>query len=153
MHAATRPGESPALTDAQLQTLRQAIASGDPDAVFSAGTVLSNTFADLVLESSATHEPLQQAAAFSAWRLLACEYGAECGSSNTWLRMQCAVDGECAASNVQDAIFFYQVPPYQAQLVDQYRNLFRNAANGDWSGINFARRPGGLGGRYYFSIP
>jgi len=148
-----KPGEGLSISDFQIEALRQAVASGDPDAIQGAGTLLSNTFADLVIESSQTHEAVQQGAAYYAWQLLACEYGADCGSSNTWLRMVCATEGDCAAMNLQDAIMFYQVSPSEAQLIDQYRSVFRAAANGDWSGLEFARRPGGTGRQYYFTIP
>jgi hypothetical protein len=153
LQESAQAGMPPSLSDAQLETLRAAVRSGDPDAISSAGILLSNTFADLVVESAATHASLQPEAAFNAWRLLACEYGDDCSSSNLWLRSECALNGECAATTLEDAVFFYHLPPYQAQVLDQYRTLFRNAANGDWSGLTFARRPGGLGGRYYYSIP
>lgn len=148
-----QPGELPQLSDAHLQVLREAISSRDPGAILSAGIFLSNTFADLIVEDNATHDPIQPTAAVSAWRLISCEYGADCGASNTWLQLQCAADGECAASNVQDAIFYYEVSPYQAQLIERYRNIFDSAVNGDWSEITLARRPGGPGSRYHFGIP
>jgi hypothetical protein len=148
-------GESPALTDAQLATLREALGSKDPNAIFEAGTILSNTFRDLVVESATTHQPLEGNAAHEAWRLLACEYGMECGPSNIQLRVECALAGQCEASNIPDLVFFYHVSPYQAQLIDQYRNTFRAIVDrDDWSGLTLVRRPNDdPGARYFFGIP
>ena len=52
---------------------------------------------------------------------------------------------------MQDQVYFYDVTPYEAQLVEQYRQIFRNAAgSNDWSAITFARRPNTAGSRYIF---
>jgi len=45
---------------------------------------------------------------------------------------------------VPDLIYFYETTPNQAQLVEQYRQVFRQAIEAnDWSGLTFASRPGG----------
>jgi hypothetical protein len=140
------------ITDDQLGTLQQAIASKDPDAIAIAGTVLSNSFRDMVLEVGPRHDDLNGPASRLAWTLVACEYGLDCGESSRQVQLACAFGGQCAARTVPDLAFFYEVSPYQAQLIDQYRDIFRRAIEAnDWSGITFARRPNTSGSRWFFS--
>lgn len=152
------PGTSPAnsggpgITDAQYQALRDAIASRDPEAILIAGTTFSNTFRDAVVEVGPDHEELQNRASMEAWRLVACEFGADCGPNSAALQVACAYGGQCAATTVPDQIYYYGVSPYEAQLIDQYRQLFHNAAtNNDWSGIDLSRRPNNSSSRYMFN--
>lgn len=136
-------GGAPA-TAAQLQALRDAVASRDPAAIAIGGTVLSNTFNDTVIEVGDNHDALDNVASKQAWRLLACEYGLDCGSGNQELQTACAFLGRCGPTTVPDLIYFYETTPNQAQLVEQYRQVFRQAIEAnDWSGLTFASRPGG----------
>lgn len=144
------------ITDAQLQTLREALASRDPAALVIAGTVLSNTFSDMVIEVGDDHQPLDHAASRHAWRLLACEYGLDCGAGNNELRQACAMSGRCGPNSVPDYIFYFDTTPSQAQLVDQYRQAFRHAIDSnDWNGITFARRQNSMNSifRFYTAGP
>lgn len=130
------------ITDAQLRTLQEAIASRDPAAIAIAGTVMSNTFSDMVVEVGDQQEPLDHRASRDAWLLLACEYGLDCGPNNNDLREACALSGRCGPASMADYLFYFETTPSQAQLVDQYRRAFRQAIdNNDWSGVSFARRP------------
>lgn len=145
---------APTLPDATLRVFQEAIASRDPEAIYIAGTALSNTFSDVVPEIGPNHEEMQGRAAVEAWRLVACEYGMDCGSGNRMVQGACVYSGQCTATTVQDQVYFYGVTPYEAQLIDQYRQVFRNAAgNNDWSGIEFARRPNTSGNRWSFGPP
>jgi hypothetical protein len=139
------------LSDDQFHTLQVAIASRDPEAIQIAGTMLSNTFNDAVLQVGPGHDELQNRASMEAWRLIACEYGLECGPGNPSLQTSCAFQGHCAATSIQDQTFYYGVSPYEAQLIDQYRQIFRNAvANNDWNGLSLSRQPNTSGSRFYF---
>jgi hypothetical protein len=141
----------PAIGDAQLQTLRESIMSRDPEAIVTAGTVLSNTFRDVVVEVGPNREPLDGRAAMEAWRLLACEYGAECGAANRQVQSACIFSGQCNATTLPDLVFFYGTTPYQSQLVDSYRAIFRQAVEGgDWSQLRFVRRPNSGNFWYHF---
>ena len=140
------------ITDEQLHTLQQAIASHDPDAITIAGTALSNSFRDMVVEVGPNHDDLNGIASRQAWLLLACEYGLDCGETSRQVRLACALGGQCQARTVLDLAFYYEVSPYQAQLIDQYRSIFRQAVeSNDWSALNFARRPNTSGSRWFFS--
>ncbi len=155
---ATPPGSPPGtpsrnnITDDQYRALQAAIASRDPEAISIAGMALSNTFDDAVFQVGADHAQLSERASLDAWRLIACEYGMECGPDNQSLQMDCAYSGHCAANSVQDQVFYYGVSPYEAQLIDQYRQIYRNAvANNDWSGLTLSRQRNTSGSRFYSS--
>jgi len=144
----------PSLSDAQLRTFQEAVASRDPEAIAIAGSALSSTYEDVVPEIGPSHEMMQGRAAYEAWKLVACEFGAECGPAGRSVQIPCMSLGQCAANTVQDQVYFYGVTPYEAQLVEQYRQVFRNAAaNNDWSGITYARRPNTTGMRFIFGPP
>ena len=139
------------ISDTQLRTYQQAVASRDPEAIYIAGAALATTYRDEVTEIGPNHEEMRGRAAYEAWQLVACEYGLECGANSASLQRACVFNGQCAAASVQDQVYFYDVTPYEAQLVEQYRQIFRNAAgSNDWSGITFARRPNTAGSRYIF---
>lgn len=155
LRGSTPSGNQP-INDAQLQTLREAIASRDPAAIAIAGTVLSNTYADLMIEVGDNHEVLDPAASRQAWRLLACDYGLDCGAANRELQGACAFRGQCGPSTVPDLIYFYETTPNQAQLVEQYRQVYRRAVDAnDWSALHFERRPNNSNSvwRFYYSGP
>jgi hypothetical protein len=130
-----RAGSLP-IADAQLASLRQVLASRDPDAILAAGTILSNTFPNLVLEVGPNHDEIDGAASMAAWRIVACEYGMDCGPNSRTVLNACAYQGQCGAGNVPDLVFYYQATPNQAQLIDQYRQAFRSAIeSGDPSAL------------------
>lgn len=138
------------LSDDQFRTLQSAIASRDPEAIMIAGTALSNTYDDAVLRLGPDQAELSPRASLEAWRLMACEYGMDCGPDNLWLQQGCVEVGHCAASTVQDQVFYYGVSPYESQLIDQYRQIFRNAvANNDWSALQLSRQLNTGGSRFY----
>ncbi|HTS86237.1 MAG TPA: hypothetical protein VMG61_14100 [Usitatibacter sp.] len=140
------------ISDDQFHALQAAIASRDPEAIAIAGTALSNTYDDAVLRIGPNADELQSRASMEAWRLVACEYGLECGADNLALQQDCINRGQCAASTVQDQVFYYGVSPYEAQLIDQYRQLYRNAvANNDWSGLTLSRQPNTSGSRWIYN--
>ena len=137
------------LSDDQFRGLQAAIASRDPEAILIAGTALSNTYDDAVLRIGPNRDELQPRASAEAWRLVACEYGMECGPESLSLQLDCINRGQCAAATVQDQVFYYGVSPYEAQLIDQYRQVYRNAVAGnDWSGLTLARQPNTSGMRW-----
>ncbi len=139
------------LSDDQFRTLQNAAASRDPEAIAIAGTSLSNTFDDAVLQFGPDHEPLENRAAFEAWQLVACEYGLDCSADSRFMQSQCAFSGRCAATTVQDHVYYYGVSPYEAQLIDQYRRAFSNAvANNDWSTLTVGRQSNVTSNSHYY---
>ncbi len=108
-----------------MANLRQVLASRDPDAILAAGTILSNTFPNVVLQVGPNHDDVDGRASMAAWQLVACEYGLDCGPDSRAVMNACAWSGQCGAGNVPDLVFYYQATPNQAQLIDQYRQAFR----------------------------
>lgn len=126
-----KPAGTLPIDETQMASVRQVLASRDPDAILAAGTILSNTFPNVVLEVGPNHDAIDDGrAAMSAWQLVACEYGMDCGPNSRAVLGACAFSGQCGAGNVPDLVFYYQATPAQAQLIDQYRQAFRSAVDG-----------------------
>ena len=128
------------LSDAQVASLRETLASRDPEALVIAGRVLSGSFRDATVRLGPDQEPVDARAFGAAALLLACEYGYPCGANNTRVLSACAYQGQCGATTLADYLFYYGASPYEAQAMDRYRNLLRQAADsGDWSVLTVQR--------------
>jgi hypothetical protein len=129
-------------TDAQVDSLRNAISSRDPEAMLIAGRVLSSSWHDFSLRIGDESQVVEQRSFMQAWQLLACDYGYPCGDTNARLLSACAYQGHCNAQSLPDYIFFYGASPYDSQLLTQYRQVLRTAIDtGDWSQLTVARGP------------
>ncbi len=139
IRAAAPAFHGPHLEEAQFRELRDVLASGDPAAMYMAGMVLSNTYANEVVEVGGRE--LYGPAAAQAWQLVACDYGMECGPESRYLDYACVTSGWCRAGNVADYTYFYGTTPAGAQVVDQYRRMFQQAVDsGDWSQLQAVPR-------------
>jgi hypothetical protein len=150
--ATGQPGRAgPTLSDPQVETLRSAIASKDPEAMVIAGRVLAGSFRDMSVRID--QEPVENRVFANAWQLLACEYGYPCGENNTRVLNACAFQGHCGVASYPDYLFYYGSSPYDAQLLDRYRTILRQAVDsGDWSAINIQRGvTGSAAGPFPFS--
>ncbi len=135
--SASSPGRAGAtLSDAQVASLREAFSSRDPEAIVIAGRVLANSFRDVTVRIGPDQEPIENRAFMNAALLLACEYGYACGENSPRVLNACAFQGHCGVASLPDYLFYYGSSPYDAQLLDRYRALLRQAADtGDWSAI------------------
>ncbi len=133
----TAPGRGgPTLNDTQLDAVREAFSSRDPEAIAIAGRVLANGFRDLTVRIGPDREVIENRAFMNAALLLACEYGYGCGENNSRVLNACAFQGHCGVASLPDYLFYYGATPYDAQLLDRYRTILRQAAEtGDWSAI------------------
>ena len=130
------------LNDAQLETLRQVIASRDPGAMVTAGRLLSNTWNDLTIRLGPEGQVVEPRAFMNAWQILACDYGCACGGDNARVLSECALQGHCNAASLQDFLFYYGGSPHDSQLVTQYQGILRAAIeSGDWSQLSVVRGP------------
>jgi len=128
------------LTDAQVSGLRGALSSRDPEAMVIAGRVLANNFRDLTVTVGPNNEVIENRVFNNATQLVACEYGYPCADNNQRVLNACAYQGHCGVANLNDYLFYYGSSPYDSQLLDQYRNVVRQAVeSGDWSQINVQR--------------
>lgn len=132
--------DSVTLGDGQIDALKQALASKDPEAIRIAGRVLSNTWSDYALRIGADQQPVEQRAFMQAWLVLSCEYGAPCGSDTPRMQQACAFQGHCDAQTYPDYLYYYGSSPHDSQLLQQYRTILRTAIEtGDWSQISVVR--------------
>lgn len=133
----TGPGRGgPTLSDTQLDAVREAFSSRDPEAIAIAGRVLANGFRDLTVRIGPDREVIENRAFMNASLLLACEYGYGCGENNARVLNACAFQGHCGVASLPDYLFYYGATPYDAQLLDRYRTILRQVADtGDWSAI------------------
>ena len=126
--------ENATLSDAQIENLKDVLASKDPEAIRVAGRVLSTTWADYTLRIGPDQQPVEPRAFMNAWLVLACEYGQPCGADTPRLQQACAFQGHCDAQNFPDYLYYYSSSPHDSQLLVQYRATLRQAIEtGDWS--------------------
>jgi hypothetical protein len=136
--AAARGG--PTLSDPQVVALKDAFNSRDPEAMVIAGRVLASSFRDVTVRIGPEQEPVEQRALANAALLLACEYGYPCGENNPRVLQACAFQGHCGVASLPDYLFYYGASPYDAQVLDRYRMVLRQAVDsGDWSALVIQR--------------
>ena len=136
----TQGRDNATIADAQIDTLKQSLASKDPEAIRIAGRVLSNSWSDYALRIGPDQQPVEQRAFMQAWLVLSCEYGAPCGSDTPRMQQACAFQGHCDAQTYPDYLYYYGSSPYDSQLLQQYRTVLRAAIEtGDWSQVNVVR--------------
>lgn len=152
---ATGSRATPTLSDTQVEALRAAMSSRDPDALLTTGRVLSNSFRDLTVRLGDDQTAVEGRALVNAFAIMACDYGYPCGDNNLRLINACAYQGHCAAGNLPDYIRYYASSPNDTTLQEQYRNAFRQAIEtGNWSAISFSRGPTAATlGNSFFSPP
>jgi hypothetical protein len=128
------------LTDPQVGSLQQIVASRDPAAMVTAGRILAGTWHDYGLRIGPENQPVEQRAFAQAWQLLACDYGYPCDESNERVLNACAYQGHCDANSLPDYLFYYGASPHDSQLTAQYREVLRNAIEtGNWSQLTVVR--------------
>ena len=128
------------LSDAQIEGLKQALATRDPEAIRVAGRVLATSWNDYALRIGPNQLPVEPRPFMNAWLVLACEYGAPCGADTPRMLQACALQGHCDASSYPDYLMQYASTPHDSTLVSQYRGLLRQALEtGDWSQVTVVR--------------
>ena len=140
---ANRPGfVRPTLNEAQLDAVKGAFTSRDPEAIALAGNLLTQQFRDVSVRLGTDTEPVDPSAMRSAALLLACEYGYPCGANAQAVLSGCAIQGRCGVASLADYLYYFSASPYEAQAIDRYRAILRQVSDsGDTSGLNFARLP------------
>jgi hypothetical protein len=127
-------------SDAQLEALRQAVGSRDPEAIRVAGRVLANGWSDYALRIGPEQLPVEPRPFVNSWLVLACEYGAPCGADTPRMLQACAMQGYCDAQSFPEYLATYGTTIHDATMLMQYRGLVRSAIeSGDWSQIQVLR--------------
>ena len=129
------------ISDSQIDTLRQTIASGDPYAVRTAINALTGSYGNFSLRD-ADDRPLNFMALWQAGTLVGCDFGFDCGPNSQWMQSGCAFQGYCAANNLNDYLMYYVSAPNASQMIATYQAAIRNAVNNnDWSYFHFYPGP------------
>ncbi len=128
------------VSDAQIDTFRKIVASGDPRALVDVISVF-NWNASVHLRGP-DEAPIDMMSLYYAATLTACDLGYPCGPDSTYLAASCAQQGQCDAADYRDYLLFYQLAPGNAQTVMQYQaQLSRVIRDGDWSFFTFQPGP------------
>lgn len=128
------------LNDDHVQALKELAATRDPEAIRAAGRLLANNWNDYALRVGPGQVPVESRAFMNAWLVLACEYGAPCGTDSPRMLQACAMQGHCDAMNYPDYVYYYGSTPHDSQLLVQYRQMLRQAIEtGDWSQLTVVR--------------
>lgn len=136
----------PSLTDAQLATLREALASNDPAVIMSAGRLLSSSLADVQIRAGPDERAVELRAFWDAWNLVACDAGYDCGPRHQLILSGCFSFGNCDAQDLREYLFFYDNSPQSSQRVAEYQSqITRAIQTGDWSYFQFHRGPPAIG--------
>lgn len=136
-----RPGITrPTLNEGQMEAVRTALVSRDPEAIALAGGMLSVPFRDVSLRLGNDPEPVDSSVLRQAALLLACEYGYPCGANAQLVLSGCAMQGRCGVATLADYLFYFSASPYEAQAIDRYRAALRQMADsGDAASLGFNR--------------
>ena len=142
---------NPSISDAQLDTLRQAVQSGDPDALLTAGRLFSSTMADLAVRAGPEGRPVDPRPFHDAWTLAACDLGLRCGADHRDLLHGCAMQANCDAADVRQHMFYYRHSPQESQrLYEYYNQIMRAARSSDWSYFTFHRGAPAAGSSHHY---
>jgi len=142
----------PSMSDAQLATLRESLASADPTVIAIAGRILSNSIADLQIRAGQQEATVDLRVFRDAWMLASCDAGRDCGPGHEHIISGCMSFGNCEAQDLREYYFFYDHSPQMSQRVAEYHTRISSAIRtGDWSWFHFHRGPNS--GGMVFGIP
>jgi hypothetical protein len=128
------------VSDAQLDAMRELLASGDPQVVRDLQGILSSSLTDGALRID--NERIDGPAMHAALGLFACDLGAPCGADSPPLLFACAQQGRCDAHSLYEYNYFYGASPAEAQEMDHYHQALLQMANShDFSGLTIVRGP------------
>jgi hypothetical protein len=130
----------PPLSDEQFSSIKAIIASGDPNAVLDAGTLLANTYGNGTIRIGGSPTEVDSFALRYAVELVSCDLGAPCEGVNFPRNWSCAQKNKCDANNLSDYINFYEVSPHVAQEVERLRVALRGMIETkDFSEVRFEK--------------
>ena len=117
--------------------LAAAMSTRDPSAILSFGPLFGQSY--LTGEYTFANEALSAGLKLDMWQLIACEFGAPCGSDNNAVLLRaCAVDGLCEIGDLESYFLSYR---FNKVEVEQYRRLkplvIAAIQSGDWSFMRF----------------
>jgi len=133
---------SGSIAEAEVETLKHSIESGDPTALTGAMAALLLPVGNLSLRAGPDERPVETSAMFGAAQLMACDLGAACGPDSTTLLNACARQGRCDGASLREYLFYYVMSPETSQQVVQYESYIAQVVkNHDWSAFTFFHGP------------
>ncbi len=141
------------MNDQQFSQLLDLLSTQDPLVINELREVLASSFANSSLRIGANQETVDQPSMYYALGLVACDFGAPCGQDTPQMAGDCAANSHCDASNLYDQTYYYNVPPYGAQLVEQYRAvLTQMITSHDFSALTLNRVPSTVPGSLIYNL-
>lgn len=142
-----------AVSDQQFSQLVDMLSSQDPLVINELKEILASSIAGSSLRIGPNQETVDQASLYYALGLVACDFGAPCGQHSPQMLADCAANSHCDTGNLYDHTYYYGVPPYGAQLVEQYRTLLTQMiASHDFSQLTLQRGPTTVPGTTLYNI-
>lgn len=136
---AARGVEERRLSEDQLTSVREGLATGDPFAIQRAGTLLSWGSTQLADRGiGPNNEPFNVRDLAPAWTLAACDRGANCGADAYRVLNGCAQLGACGYDSLETYMQYNELPPNAYANAQQYRSMILDAIEQrrwDWLGI------------------
>ncbi|MGZ5660396.1 MAG: hypothetical protein ACXWG6_03470 [Usitatibacter sp.] len=138
---ATNPNALESISPATVDTLKEIVATRDPQALAAAFHSLTGVpYSDFSVRTGPDEVPVDAWLMSGAIRLAACDLGSPCGAESEYLQQMCAFNGNCDAHDFREYLFYYSASPYQSQKVaEYYAGLNRALYGGDWSYFTFQR--------------
>ncbi len=131
------------LSEEQLGTMRDALASGDPFAIERVGQLLAHSTQLADRRIGPNNDPYNPREWGPAWQLAACDRGANCGQDSQRVLNGCAWQGACGYDSLETYMQFNELPPNVYQAAQANRNLILDAiAQGRWDWLGIAQGMG-----------
>ncbi len=136
---AARGIEERRLSEEQLTSVREGLATGDPFAIQRAGVLLSWGSTQLTERGiGPNNEPFNVRDLAPAWTLAACDRGANCGADAYRVLNGCAQLGACGYDSLETYMQYNELAPNAYANAQQYRSMILDAiqqGRWDWLGI------------------
>ncbi len=128
------------MSEDQLAMVRDALGSGDPFAIESAGRLLSFGSTQLAERKVGPNgDPYSARDWAPAWQLAACDRGANCGADNYRVLNGCAFQAACGYDSLETYMQFNELAPNTYAAAMQNRATILDAiAQGRWDWLGIA---------------
>ncbi len=142
-----------AINDQQFSQLLELLSTQDPLVINELKEVLASSIAGSSIRIGPNQETVDQPSLYYALGLVACDFGAPCGAGTPQMLGDCAANSHCDTSNLYDHTYYYGVPPYGAQLVEQYRAMLTQMiTTRDFSTLTLNRVPTTVPGTTVYNL-
>jgi hypothetical protein len=129
-------------TVAQIEILKNALASKDPTQILFAGPLLTTKYSDYALQFG-INDGLAQRYEPLLWKSVACHYGAGCDANSADIQYSCATDGQCNVGSYDQWLQRYVVvePKAWEQFQANRQTLITAIDTNNWALLREFRGP------------